>query len=421
MTSLSARESVSAVVEHLATAEAARLRATLIGMLGDFDLAEEMLQEALTTALESWPAQGIPDRPRGWIVSTARFKAVDHLRRRSSWREKQQRLIHEWPSVQEPELGHLDDDHFPDDRLRLLFTCCHPALREEARIALTLRTLGGLTTEEIARAFLVDTPTMAQRIVRAQRKIRDAGIPFRIPPRSEIGQRLDGVLAVVYLIFNEGHSATAGDELVRLELCREALRLARLLVDLHPCSASRGLLGLCLLIDARRPARVDAAGDLVLLDRQDRSLWSREAIAEGIRFTELAMRGDAPAHRYALEAAIAAVHAEATSSATTDWRQIRALYDVLARVQPSPVVALNRAVAVGMERGPMAGLAVLDALQEHPELLRYHLFAAARAEFLSRSARIPEALAAFRAARELTANQSERRFLDRRIRQLESA
>lgn len=407
------------MVEHLATAEAARLRATLIGMFGDFDLAEDMLQEALTTALESWPAQGIPDRPRAWIVSTARFKAIDHLRRRSAWREKQQRLIHEWPAVQQPEIGQLDDD-LPDDRLRLLFTCCHPALREEARVALTLRTLGGLTTEEIARAFLVDTPTMAQRIVRAQRKIRDAGIPFRIPPRSEIGQRLDGVLAVVYLIFNEGHSATAGDELVRLELCREALRLARLVVDLHPCSASRGLLGLCLLIDARRPARVDAVGDLVLLEHQDRSLWSREAIAEGVRLTELALRGDAPTHRYALEAAIAAVHADATSSATTDWRQIRALYDLLARVQPSPVVALNRAVAVGMERGPMAGLAVLDALQEHPELLRYHLFAAARAEFLSRSNRIPEALAAFRAARELTANQSERRFLDRRIRVLES-
>ena len=411
---------VRLAVDAVWRAESRRVLATLIRLLGDFDLAEEMLQEALTTALETWPTQGIPSEPRAWLVSTARFKAIDCLRRRDSWREKQQRLLHEWPAVQQPEISWIADDaHLPDDRLRLLFTCCHPALHPEARVALTLRTLGGLTTEEIARAFLVETPTMAQRIVRARRKIRDAGIPYRVPPKPEIPERLDGVLAVLYLIFNEGHSATAGTDLVRVDLCREAIRLARLVVELHAGSASHGLLGVFLLSDARRPARLDESGDLVLLAEQDRSQWSATAIVEGLSWTELALRGDSPTHRYALEAAIAAVHAEAKTAAATDWRQIRQLYDILARVHPSSVVALNRAVAIGMERGPMAGLAVLDALQAHPELERYHLFAAARAEFLRLCHREPEALAAYRIAHQLAGNELEQRFLERRIRQLE--
>ena len=414
-------ETARGEVERLVVQDGARLRASLIGILGDFDLAEEMLQEALAVALESWARDGVPGNPRAWVISTARFKAIDAIRRRSTWRAKSALLLRELPRAEEP--AALDDPGFAgDDRLRLLFTCCHPALSEEARIALTLRTLGGLTTEEIARAFLVETPTMAQRIVRAQRKIQNAGIPYRVPEPAELAERLEGVAHVVYLIFNEGHTATAGDQLVRRDLCNEAIRLARLLVELQPCEMTFSLLALLLLHDSRRDTRIDEQGNLVRLDEQERSRWDRTRIAEGLGWVERALRirSTRGPGRFALEAAIAAVHAEAHRPEETDWRQIRGIYDVLMRLHPSPVAELNRAIALGMEQGPEAGLRALEVLKARRALDGYHRLPAAEAELLRRANRLQEAREAYRQALAQTINGAERRFLTRRLGELES-
>jgi RNA polymerase sigma-70 factor (ECF subfamily) len=394
--------------------------ATLIRRLGDFDLAEESLQESFAAAIDQWPREGAPEQPVAWLVQTAKHKAIDKLRRGSLYTEKLGKLA-EIAEIERATHGpDVDDRPIPDDLLRLLFTCCHPALAIDAQVALALRTLGGLTTEEIARAFLVPVATLAQRLVRAKKKIRDAAIPYRIPESHDLPERLDAVLAVVYLIFTEGHATTQGDAPIRADLCAEAIRLARLLVRLFPDgSEPRGLLALLLLTDARRRARLDADGDVVPLEEQDRSLWDRQKIDEGTALLDAIVRGGALG-AYALQAAIAAVHARAEHPENTAWREIATLYGLLARVTPSPVVELNRAIAVAMGEGAERGLALLDALESRGELDDYHLLAAARADLFRRAGRRNEAAESYRRALALGGNDGERRFLERRLREVTS-
>jgi RNA polymerase sigma-70 factor (ECF subfamily) len=397
-------------VERVFKEERGRILATLIRVLGDFDHAEDALAAALEAALQQWPRDGRPAHPRAWLLRAARNRAADDQRRRSRARRRAQAL-QDVAHIEEP----ADDPAVDDDRLRLVFTCCHPALPLEAQVALTLRTLGGLSTEEIARAFLVPTATMAQRLVRAKQKIRAAQLPYHVPAQDELPDRLTAVLAVLYLVFNEGYAATSGDALVRRELAAEAIRLGRLLCQLLPEQARpRGLLALMLLQDARRDARVGADGEPVLLEDQDRSRWDRAEIEEGLPLVPEALRA-APPDAYALQAAIAALHAQAPSAAATDWAQIAALYVALHALTPSPVVRLNHAVAVAFADGPAAGLALLDVLAAEGSLEGYHLLHAARADLLRRLGRLDEAAVAYRAALAHVGNQAERRFLERRL------
>jgi len=389
--------------------------ATLVRLLGDLDLAEESMHEAFAAALESWPQSGIPENPRPWLISTARFKAIDGMRRRARFDATQRDLaLHMEARINE---ASLDDEEIEDDRLRLIFTCCHPALPLEGQVALTLREVCGLTTEETARAFLVTPATLAQRIVRAKAKIREARIPYEVPTPQELPERLGAVLQVIYLVFNEGYSAAAGAEVTRAELTGEAIRLGRLLADLQPEPEVIALLALMLLQESRRAARTSPTGELVLLENQDRSLWNRAQIAEGVALVEKALNSRRFGS-YTLQAAIAAVHAEAETAAATDWRQIVALYDQLVRIQPSPVVQLNRAVAIAMRDGPEAGLARIEAVLEHGELANYYLAHAARADMCRRLGRTDEARASYEKALALTQQEPERQFLQERIRQL---
>jgi RNA polymerase sigma-70 factor (ECF subfamily) len=393
-----------------------RVVATLIRTAGDWDLAEECAQDAFAMALQRWPRDGIPDRPGAWLTTAARNRAIDVLRRRAVGAAKLREVAAMTPAEPFDEPGPADDESgVPDDRLRLMFTCCHPALSLEARVALTLRTLAGLTTAEIARAFLSSEPTMAKRLVRAKQKIQNAGIPYRVPPAHLLPERTPGVLGVLYLLFNEGYSATAGADLVRQNLCAEAIRLARVLVTLMPDEPeAAGLLALMLLHDARRSARLDAAGDLVTLEDQDRSLWDQASIGEGVAVLGGALRRGQPGV-YQIQAAIAACHATAATAADTDWAQIARLYEQLARFLPTPVVELNHAVAVGMAQGPAAGLALVEALEASGQLAGYHLLPATRADLLRRLGRLGEAAVAYREALELASTDTERRFLSRRL------
>jgi RNA polymerase sigma-70 factor (ECF subfamily) len=412
-------------VERIYREESGRILATLIRLLGSFDLAEEVMQEAFTTALERWPKQGIPANPRAWMVSTAHHKAIDLLRRRSRFESKREELQQiaeleqQLSGADEIMLRHDAVGALSDDRLRLIFTCCHPALQLEAQVALTLRTLCGLSTEEIARAFLVPLPTMAQRLVRAKHKIRDAQIPYRVPPAQELGARIEAVLLVVYLVFNEGYSASSGDAAIRRELCAEAIRMGRLVCDLLPGQQeSRALLALMLLHDSRRATRVDSEGELVLLEDQDRRRWDREEIREGFSVVQSALRAGA-AGTYALQAAIAAVHAEADHAQATDWKQIVRLYEALLRIQPSPVVELNHAAAVAMAHGPAEGLRLLDRLEGKADLCEYYLLPAARGDLLRRMQQWSEAALAYRRAVALANNEATRSFLSRRLAEME--
>jgi RNA polymerase sigma-70 factor (ECF subfamily) len=410
---------VHSTLERVYRLESGRILATLIRLLGDFDLAEEMMHEAFAAAVTSWTAGGVPSNPRAWLIATARHKGIDRLRRESLWARKREELRPRLPLASPPPPALPEPDEDPglgDDRLRLIFTCCHPALATEAQVALTLHTLCGLASEELARAFLVPVPTLAQRLVRAKRKIRDAGIPYRVPPPELLAERLDAVLCAVYLVFNEGYAATRGDALVRRELCSEAIRLARLLVELLPAeSEARALLALLLLHDARRPARVGPSGELVLLAEQDRGRWSREAIAEGLALLAgVGRQGGA----YALQAAIAAEHARAATAAATDWPAIARLYAGLLALQPTPVVELNRAAAVAMAEGPEAGLRLLDELEARGALRGYHLLPAARGDLLRRLGRREDAITAYRRALALASNEPERRFLASRLTEL---
>ncbi len=411
----SGAEPVRDVVDAVYRAESRRVLATLIRLLGDFDLAEEALHDAFTAALERWPGDGTPANPRAWLVSAGRFKAIDRLRRRARFDASLAKLAARLDAEGSAHAG-LDDDLY-DDRLRLIFTCCHPALPPDAQVALTLREVCGLTTEEIAHAFLTAPPTLAQRIVRAKAKIRDARIPYEVPERPDLPDRLDAVLRVVYLVFNEGYSASAGAAVTRPDLSGEAIRLGRLLIELLPEPEAKGLLALMLLHESRRPARTSSSGELVLLDDQDRALWNRQQIDEGTALLERALssRSFGP---YTLQAAIAAVHAQAPDAAATDWAEIVGLYDVLARADPSPVVDLNRAVAVAMRDGPETGLALIEALLEEGELAGYHLAHSARAELCRRLGRTAEARSSYERALALTRQEPERRFLERRLREL---
>jgi RNA polymerase sigma-70 factor (ECF subfamily) len=411
--------SMRKVIEDVYRADSRRVLATLIRLLGDFGLAEEAMQLAFAAALERWPRDGVPDNPRTWLVSAGRFKAIDQLRGRARFSASQEEIAYqiELDAADAAEREHMEEGQLEDDRLRLVFTCCHPALAPDAQVALTLREVCGLTTEAIAHAFLTVPSTLAQRIVRAKNKIRSARIPYEVPARAELPERLDSVLRVVYLVFNEGYTASSGGELTRHDLCAEAIRLGRLLLDLLPEPEVKGLLALMLLHDSRRAARSSPTGDPVLLDDQNRSLWNREKIAEGVALVEQALtsRRFGP---YTLQAAISAVHADAPSAAATDWGQIVGLYDVLARVESSPVVELNRAVAVAMRDGPAAGLTIIDAILQRGDLSDYRLAHAARAELCRRLGRVEDARAAYRRALELTQQEPERRFLDRRLGEL---
>jgi RNA polymerase sigma-70 factor, ECF subfamily len=408
--------SVSDAVEEIYRTESRRVLATLIRLLGDFDRAEEALHDAFAAAVERWPGEGVPANPRAWLVSAGRFKAIDAIRRRARFDKSVAALAEQLEAITADPADWMDE-RVEDDRLRLIFTCCHPALKPDAQVALTLREVCGLTTEEIAHAFLVPAPTVAQRIVRAKNKIRDARIPYQVPPRQELPARLDSVLHVVYLVFNEGYAASSGTSVTRHDLSAEAIRLGRLLNDLLPEPEAIGLLALMLLHESRRAARTSPDGEMVLLDAQDRSRWDRRQIAEGLALVEraLASRRFGP---YTLQAAIAAVHAEAATAAGTDWAQIAGLYDVLLRADPSPVVELNRAVAIAMRDGPEAGLAAIDALMARGELGEYHLAHSARADLCRRLGRIADAHASYERALALTRQEPERRFLERRLREL---
>ncbi len=412
-----APEQLSRTIETLYRLESGRVLATLVRLLGDLDLAEEAMHEAFAVALKSWPETGIPDKPRPWLISTGRFKGIDTLRRRARFDESQDELARhleaQWSSAGEPN----EEASLEDDRLRLIFTCCHPALAPEARVALTLREVCGLTTEEIAKAFLTTPRTLAQRIVRAKTKIRQTPIRYEVPSPRELPERLDAVLQVVYLVFNEGYCAAAGAEVTRAELTGEAIRLGRLLAELQPEPEVMGLLALMLLQESRRAARTSPTGEMILLEHQDRSLWSRQQIAEGVGLVEKALKSRRFGC-YTLQAAIAAVHAEAESVAATDWQQIVALYDQLVRIQPSPVVQLNRAVAIAMRDGPEAGLAQIDAVLEHGELADYYLAHSARADMCRRLGRTAEARSSYEKALALTQQEPERQFLQERIRHL---
>jgi len=411
-----AADDARAAVDAVYRAESRRVLATLIRLLGDFDTAEEAMHEAFVAAVEQWPREGVPSRPRAWLISTGRFKAIDAMRRRArfdaSLTELAAQLEHR---TNDP--ADWDGDAVEDDRLRLMFTCCHPALTPDAQIALTLREVCGLTTEEIARAFLTAPRTVAQRIVRAKAKIRDARIPYQVPSRAELPERLDPLLHAVYLVFNEGYSASSGDALTRPDLSGEAIRLGRLLLDLLPEPEAMGLLALMLLQESRRPARLSAAGELVLLADQDRALWNRPQIEEGAALVERAL-GSRRFGPYTLQAAIAAVHARADTAAATDWAQIVGLYDVLLRADPSPVIELNRAAAVAMRDGPAAGLALVDAILARGDLTDYHLAHSARADFYRRLGRRAEAETSYRKAIGLARLEPERRFLERRLGEL---
>ena len=408
-------KAVRAAVDGAFRDEWGRVVATLIRTTGDWDLAEECAQDAFAMALQRWPKDGIPGRPGAWLTTAARNRAIDVLRRKAVGAAKLREVAAMSPPAEPSYEGETDHSGVPDDRLRLMFTCCHPALSLEARVALTLRTLAGLTTAEIARAFLASEPTMAKRLVRAKQKIQHAGIPYRVPPAHLLPERTPGVLGVLYLLFNEGYSATAGADLVRQNLSAEAIRLARVLVRLMPDEPeAAGLLALMLLHDARRSARLDASGDLVTLEDQDRSLWDATAISEGVAILEAALRHGRPGP-YQIQAAIAACHATAPTADRTDWPQIAALYGRLAEFLPTPVVELNHAVAVGMARGPGAGLPLVEALEASGKLAGYHLLPATRADFLRRLGRMPEAAAAYREALELTSTDAERRYLSRRL------
>ncbi|CAN5697907.1 RNA polymerase sigma factor [soil metagenome] len=402
------------VVDEVYRQESRRVLATLIRLLGDFDLAEDALQDAFASALKQWPVDGIPVNPRAWLVSAGRFKAIDNIRRRARFDKSLPVLAEQLDdTVDDYELV-IDDDRIVDDRLRLIFTCCHPALSPEARIALTLREVCGLTTEEIARAFLTSAPTLAQRIVRAKNKIRDAGIPYQVPGPEELPERLGTVLHVIYLVFNEGYSASAGDVLVRADLSGEAIRLAALLLDLMPDPEVMGLLGLMLLHESRREARTTGEGDLILLEDQDRTLWNRQQIKEGSALAEGALATETIGP-YAIQAAIAATHANAATPAATDWTEIANLYTLLSRATPTPIVELNRAVAIAMRDGPAAGLEIIEQLMERGELGDYHLAHSARAELHRRLGNVEKARSSYERALALANQEPERRFLMRRI------
>jgi RNA polymerase sigma-70 factor, ECF subfamily len=403
------------MLEQLYRDEFGRILASLIRLLGDFDLAEESAQEAFATAVEQWPREGTPLNPRAWIIGTARHKAIDRIRREARFTEKRDELIRMIEGEAEPEVAELMDGGVPDERLRLIFTCCHPALASEAQVALSLRTLCGLTTEEIARAFLVPPATMAQRLVRAKRKIRDARIPYEIPPPELLPERIDAVMAVIYLVFNEGYAATYGDSLVRADLCAEAIRLGRIVRELIPDNTeAQGLLALMLLQDSRRATRVDRHGEIVLLEEQDRTKWNRAQIGEGLALVRSALSAG-PAGPYALQAAIAAVHARAARAADTDWREIEALYAYLMRLRPSPVIELNHAVAVAMASSVDDGLRMIESIRVREDLDGYHLMWAARADLLRRLQRWEEAAQSYRRALDLATAEPERRFLTRRL------
>lgn len=409
-------ETVQDKLDTIYRSESRHVLATLIRLLGDFDLAEEALHDAFRAALEQWSRDGVPVNPRSWLVSAGRFKAIDSMRRRARF-DASLAAIAQQIDLNTPDEDDWDDDGIGDDRLRLIFTCCHPALALDARIALTLREVCGLTTEAIAHAFLTAPATLAQRIVRAKAKIRDAKIPYQVPSRAELPERLEAVLQVIYLVFNEGYSASSGDSLMRADLSAEAIRLARLLVQLLPEPEVLGLLGLMLLHESRRQARSSPDGDLILLEEQNRSLWDRRQIAEGTALVERALSSRQPGP-YMLQAAIAAVHAEAPDVAATDWSQLVGLYDLLVQIVPSPVIELNRAVVIAMRDGPPAGLALIDAILARGELADYHLAHAARADMLRRMGEIEQARAAYQQAFQLAQQEPERRFLARRLAEL---
>jgi RNA polymerase sigma-70 factor, ECF subfamily len=414
-----ATDHIREALNGLYVSESRRVLATLIRLLGDFDVAEEALHDAFRAALEQWPGEGVPANPRGWLVSAGRFKAIDSMRR--------QKRFHALDDVGEAAdvavidtAAWADEESVEDDRLRLIFTCCHPALAADAQVALTLREVCGLTTEEIARAFLTPAPTLAQRIVRAKAKIRAARIPYQVPRRTELPGRLDAVLRVIYLVFNEGYAASSGESLMRLDLSAEAIRLGRLIAELLPEPEARGLLALMLLHESRRAARSSPSGELILLDDQDRSKWDRDQIAEGVRLVEQAL-SSGRVGPYAIQAAIAAVHAQAESPGATDWTEIVGLYDVLQRVDASPVIELNRAVAIAMRDGPAAGLVLIDAILDRGDLADYRLAHAARAELCRRLGRTAQARIAYERALALTRQEPERRFLERRLGEISDA
>ncbi len=412
----SVSQNIRQLLDGLYRTESRRILATLIRLLGDFDIAEDAMHEAFSAAMEKWREEGVPANPKAWLISTGRFKAIDQIRRRAKF-ETSLGPLEENVASDGDGFPDFDDDGVQDDRLRLIFTCCHPALSPEARVALTLREVCGMTTEEIAHAYLTNPPTLAQRIVRAKTKIRDAKIPYQVPSKDELPDRLDAVLQVIYLVFNEGYSASSGESVTRTDLSAEAIRLGRLLMELLPEPEVLGILALMLLHESRREARTTSAGDIILLEDQDRSLWNREMIAEGVGLVEkaLSMRRFGA---YTVQAAISAVHAESPDPASTDWPEIVGLYDLLMRMNPSPVVELNRAVAVAMRNGPEAGLKLIDAILARGELTDYHLAHSARAELRRRLGRISEARDSYRQALALAQQAPERRFLERRLNEL---